>query len=334
MRGVTQRARGWVFGTFGALIDRLAAVSFIQTGVVLAAQTFLALFPLLIAATALLPPATATSVAESARARLGLGGGTTEETMQQLVANRSDLRGSLTVIGVIVVLASATSFTRALQRLYERAWSLPRVGLRGSLRGLIWLVGLIVYFTLLTVALRLAGPDGPGVVLRPVLFTIGAVLLWWWTPFFLLLGRVRARALLPGALITAAAMGVLGKVSSVVVPRTVANNERQFGTIGAVFAIESWLVVVSCTLVVAVVVSAVLGQADGPLGRLARGTSDVDGWRRTPVRLIRRGRIGPAPDSSGPVSSSPVSSGPVSSGPVSSERGSRPWSPPRSSGTE
>jgi len=309
-----ERARDWVWRTFGSLIERLAAVGFIQTGVILAAQTFLALFPLLIAVTALLPADSATGVAHSVRSRFGLSGGTTEETMDQLVANRSDLRGSLTVIGVIVVLASATSFTRALQRLYEMAWSVPRLGLRGSLRGLIWLVGLVVYATLLAFALRLAGTDGPGVVLRPMVLAVGAVLLWWWTPFILLLGRVRARALLPGALITAAAMGILGKVSSVVVPRTVANNERQFGTIGAVFAIESWLVVVSCTLVVAVVVSAVLGQADGPLGRLARGTSDVDGWRRTPARLLRRGHIG--------------------ADPVSSERGSGPWSPPRSSGTE
>ena len=314
MRGALERVREWVWRTFGSLIERLAAVGFIQIGVILAAQTFLALFPLLIAMTALLPTDTASGVAQSVRARFGLSGGTTEETMDQLVANRSDLRGSLTVIGVIVVLASATSFTRALQRLYETAWSLPRLGLRGSVRGLVWLVGLIVYVTLLALALRLAGPDGPGVVLRPALLTIGSVLLWWWTPFLLLLGRVRARALLPGALITAAVMSMLGKVSSVVVPRTVANNERQFGTIGAVFAIESWLVVISCTLVAAVVVSAVLGQADGPLGRLARGTSDVDGWRRTPVRRLRRGRI--------------------DSDPVSSERESRPWSPMRSSGTE
>jgi membrane protein len=309
MRGAIERALEWAWRTFGSLIDRLVAVGFVQTGVILAAQTFLALFPLLIAATALLPTDTAASVAQSARTRFGLGGGTTEATMAQLVANRSDLRGSLTVIGVIVVLASATSFTRALQRLYEMAWSVPRVGLRGSLRGLVWLVGLVVYITALAVAVRLAGENGPGVVLRPVLLTVGAVLLWWWTPFLLLLGRVRARALLPGALITAVAMGVLGKVSSVVLPRTVASNERQFGTIGAVFAIESWLVVVSCTLVAAVVAGAVLGQATGPLGRLARGTSDVDSWRRIPVRRFRAVR-------------------------VSSERGSRPWGPPRSSGTE
>jgi membrane protein len=310
MRGTIERALEWAWRTFGSLIDRLTVVGFVQTGVILAAQTFLALFPLLIAATALLPADAAADVADSARARLGLGGGTTEEAMDRLVAHRSDLRGSLTVIGVVVVLASATSFTRALQRLYEMAWSLPRLGLRGSLRGLIWLVGLVVYFTLLAMALRLAGQNGPGVVLRPVLLAAGAVLLWWWTPFLLLLGRVRARALLPGALITALAMGILGKVSSVVVPRTVASNERQFGTIGAVFAIESWLVVVSCTLVAAVVTSAVLGQATGPLGRLARGTSDVDGWRRTPrMRRLRAAR-------------------------VSSAREPRPWGPPRSSGTE
>jgi len=106
------------------------------------------------------------------------------------------------------------------------------------------------------------------------------LLLWWWTPYVLLLGRVRARALLPTGLVTGAALLVLGRVSSVVVPRAIRGNERQFGTIGVVFAIESWLVVVAGAVVGAAVMSAVLAQAAGPLGRLARGTADVDGWRR------------------------------------------------------
>jgi hypothetical protein len=90
-------------------------------------------------------------------------------------------------------------------------------------------------------------------------------------------------------LLTAAAMLVLGKVSTVVVPRTIRNNERQFGTIGVVFAIESWLVIVGCTIVAAAVVGAVLAQTGGPIGRLARGPAGPDAWRREP-RPRRRGR--------------------------------------------
>src|SRR4029450_2228317 len=130
---------------------------------------------------------------------------------------------------------------------------------------------LVAYLVVLGTAIRLAGASPPGTGLRSVLVVVGSVLLWWWTPYLLLLGRVRLRALLPGGLIPAGSLLVLGAVGSVVVPRAVRSNERQFGTIGVVFAIESWLVVVACTIVGCAVVAAVLVQTDGPLGRLARG---------------------------------------------------------------
>jgi membrane protein len=264
---------------FETLIERMVSVGVVSSGVVLAAQTFLALIPLLMAATALLPAEAAAVVQNSMRERLGISG-SSDAAVSQLVNSRDQLRGGLTVLGVIVVLASATSFTRALQRVYEQAWGLPGLGLRGRVRGLMWLLGTVAYLTLLGIAVRFAGGGPTGSVLRTVLALAGAVLLWWWTPYVLLDGRVRPRALLPGAILTAAAMLMLGLVGSVYVPRSVRNNERQFGTIGVVFAIESWLVVVACVLVGAAVVSAVWAQADDRLGRLWRGTADVAGWRR------------------------------------------------------
>jgi membrane protein len=285
------RMPAWVdtlLGRFATLIERLVAVGFITTGVVLAAQTFLALFPLLIAITAFLPAGAAESVQETLRNRIGLSG-STDETVQRLVGNRDQLRGGISLVGAVVVIASATSFTRALQRTYEAAWDLPRMGIRGSVRGLLWLVGLVVYLLLLGIAIRFAGTGTPGTTLRVILAIVGSVLLWWWTPYLLLLGRVRARALLPGGLLTASAMVVLGLVGQVVVPRTVRNNERQYGTIGVVFAIESWLVVITCTIVSCAVVAAVAAQTDGPLGRIVRGTADPDGWRRPDKSTVDTG---------------------------------------------
>jgi len=274
LRGVVR----WVFGTFETLIERLVAVGFIQSGVVLAAQTFLALFPLLIAVVALAPAAMGTSIAGSLRTRFGISG-STDEMVDNLVDSRTDLRGGITVFGAIVVLAAATSFTRALQRVYELSWGLPRMGIRGTARGLIWLLGFVAYLVLISTAVRV-GTGVAATVVRTVLLVTSAILLWWWTPYVLLSGRVRARALLPSGLLTATVMLVVGRVSNVVVPRTIRNNERHFGTIGVVFAVESWLVVVACALVGTVVVSAVVAQAGGPLGRLARGSADVHGWRR------------------------------------------------------
>ncbi|HEX6870193.1 MAG TPA: YhjD/YihY/BrkB family envelope integrity protein [Micromonosporaceae bacterium] len=269
-----------------ALLDRLTTVGFISSGVVLAAQTFLALFPLLMATTAFFPAEVSDQVAATLHTRLGLSG-TTDDSVQYLVGQRSELRGGIGVVGAIVVLASATSFTRALQRVYEQSWGLPRLGLRGSLRGLVWLAGLVVYLVLLTTAVRFAGHGPAAPVTRSVITAIGTILLWWWTPFVLLLGRVRLRALSASGLLTGISVLVLGRVSTVVVPRTVRTNERRYGTIGVFFAIESWLVVIGCTIVIAAVAGAVLAQTGGPLGRWIRGAVDPDGWRREPTRRRR-----------------------------------------------
>lgn len=286
MGGLIARVTRWVMTTFERLIERLAAVGLIQSGVVLAAQAFLALLPLLIVAVAFFPPTVSEAITAALRHRLGIGADSTV-IVQDFVKSRDSLRGGISVVGVIVALASATSFTRALQRVYELAWGLPRAGLRGSVRGLVWLIGLIAYLTMISLAVRLAGGGGSGSILRFVLLAVGSMMLWWWTPYLLLLGRVRLRALLPSGLITGTVMVTLGVASTVVVPRTVASNERQFGTIGAIFAIESWLVIVSCSIVGAAVVSAVTSQLEGPLGRLARGTDDVEGWRRTRIPRSR-----------------------------------------------
>src|SRR4029434_120277 len=108
----------------------------------------------------------------------------------QLIKTRAELQGGLTVFGLLVVFASATSFTRALQRVYELAWGLPRLGIRASLRGLAWLLAVVAYLAVLGTAIRFAGAGVPGTLLRSVLATSGAVLLWWWTPYVLLVGRV------------------------------------------------------------------------------------------------------------------------------------------------
>src|SRR5262249_14212748 len=155
-------------------------------------------------------------IASVAQARLGLSGHTGDE-VNRLVASREDLQGTLTVFGVIVVLGSATSFTRALQRVYENAWRLPRLGLRGSVRGLGWVIGLIAYLILLSLAVRFTASPAVAVsLLRLVLQCLAALALWWLTPFILLCGRVRLRPLLVTGVLTGIAIVVAGAVSAAV----------------------------------------------------------------------------------------------------------------------
>jgi len=276
---VSERVRAWLLESLpGRAWLRLREVEFLDRGVVLAAQAFLALFPMLIVVTAVLPTAVGQGIVSVMRARLGLTG-TTQEALGQLVAGREDIQGSVGVISVFMVIVTATSFTRALQRVYERAWRLPRAGARQSWRGLVWLGGVIAYLGLVGFAARLTAGVSYATPARALGAVVAAFCLWWWSQRMLTARRVRWRALIPGAALAAAGMLTLGLLSVRIVPRMIESNQRTLGTAGVVFALVSWLIVVGTVLVVTATVGALLAQEDSRIGRLMRGDEHPDGWR-------------------------------------------------------
>jgi len=268
--------------------QRLAAVRVVESSLVLAAQAFLALFPLAIVAYAVLPTDAANGLIDTLRSRFGLSGGSAD-AMHDLIGARSSLRQGLSFLGFAIVLGSATSFTRAMQRVYERAWGLDKLGLRGAWRGLAWVVGIVVYFGLIGFLVHVIRHGG----ISTALTTVVGFGLWWWTPFLLLGGRVRARVLLPGAVLTTFAQLAVTLVSVIVLPRAIRNNESTYGPIGAVFAIESWLVVVAGVLVTGAAIGAEIGLSAGRFGSWLRGHTDPEhGWQRVPARPARKRRDG------------------------------------------
>ncbi len=288
------------------VVERLASVGLIQSAVVLAAQTFMALFPLLIGIISLAPDAVGEALQNTLRRRFGLNGDTSQ-TLQHLVSSRDELHGGLTVLGLLVVLGSATSFTRALQRVYENSWALPRLGMKGSLRGLEWLIGIILYLALVGFALKLTeSPAFYVISLRALLLIVFSVALWWLTPFVLLCGRVRIRSIAATAIITSIAMVVASALSVEFVPRIIQKNEQQYGTIGAVFAIQSWLVVMGSVIVATAILGALAAQHTGRLGTWARGSADPESWRRDkpPSRIVTaaRRRVGKSGATAPPAS--------------------------------
>jgi membrane protein len=257
---------------------RLREVDFLDRAVVLAAQAFLALLPMLIVVTAVLPPQAGQAILDVARNRLGLGG-TTQEALGDLVAARADIQGSVGVIGVLMLIVTATSFTRALQRVYERAWRLPRAGARESWRGLVWLVGVIAYLGMIGFAARLTAGLPYATPARALGAAATAFCLWWWSQRMLTARRVRWRALVPGAALAAVGMLTLSLLSARIVPRMIESNQRTLGTVGVVFALVSWLITIGTVLVVTATVGALLAQEDSRLGRFMRGAAHPDGWR-------------------------------------------------------
>jgi membrane protein len=89
----------------------------------LAAQTFTSVFPLIIAVAALLP---AGSQSLSDRLSDGLGlPDSSRAALELVLPAQPQTRGAFGVLGVVIVVFSATSLSRALARMYAKVWQVP-----------------------------------------------------------------------------------------------------------------------------------------------------------------------------------------------------------------
>ncbi|MFD5542144.1 YihY/virulence factor BrkB family protein [Streptomyces sp. NPDC127079] len=248
------------------LADRMVSVNIFDTATRVAAQCFLTAVPLLFVFVAYAPPAVEQELIRSVRSVFGLTG-PADPQLQHLVQPQSEgLRQTTGAVGVLMVLISATSLSRAVQRLCQRAWGIPR----GSIRIAPW--RWLAWLALWIVALVLQGVlrDGFGVgawLGVPVTFA-AQVCLWWWTQHLLLGGHVSWKPLVPGAAITALSFTALSVTARFYMPRALDRALGEYGSLGAVFVALSWLIVVCLAATLSVTVGAVLAQEPFLAGRL------------------------------------------------------------------
>lgn len=197
------------------------------------AQAFSALIPLLIVL-ASLSSRDGSSFADAIVKRFDLSGDSADAVHTAFAAPASG--STVTIAGVLLVVFSALSFSRTLQRVFELTWGLPRRGMRGTLAGLRWLALVVVYFALHP----LLGSVFHGLIAL-VLSLAGAFVLWLLTPYLLLDGRVPWRRLVPQAALCAVGATVLGVGCAIYVPRAMSSSASEFGAIGVAFTLLSVL---------------------------------------------------------------------------------------------
>jgi membrane protein len=254
----------------GRIVDRgvqaLVEVEVFDRSMTLAAQAFTSVFPLLILVATLRPrrgdqlgAALADSLGLSPQAREGL---------EAALPSASSAASSFGVIGAAVVLLSATSFSRALVRMYVRIWDAQRPpGLRSFWRLIAVLLGLVLLVCLLTFVRRvLAGVPFSGVAEALTAFVLGC-LLWTWVPWLLLARRVPVRLLVPGGVLMAVAMMVLTVAGRIYLPRALSSATSQYGALGISFTYVTWLFVIMVALVGSTAIGAVVARDAGPLSR-------------------------------------------------------------------
>jgi membrane protein len=234
----------------GRIISDLVRVELVDRSVVVAAQSLFALVPLILVASAFAPEPVRNGLLEQIAGLMAIGTSDLVPVHETLSAEQ--VRAQTGLVGVVIVLISASSFARSLQRLFERVWERPHLGGIAALRrSLSWMVACVVYLQLLALLLSvLTGFPGSS-LLRLAGQVVASTLLWWWTTRVLLQGREPWSNLWPAALLTAIGMAVLTRGSQVLMPPYVRTNVEQFGALGLVFAASTWLLVFGGVVVVA-----------------------------------------------------------------------------------
>ncbi|MYW68870.1 ribonuclease BN [Streptomyces sp. SID8379] len=254
---------------------QMVAVNLLDSATRLAAQTFLTGLPVLFVAAAFTPASVRDQLVDSLRSLLGLDGASLDQVRQVYGAQDGATRNTTGVIGVLVLLVSATACSRALQRVCERAWHLPPG--KFSLVAWRWLAWLAVWLVALVAQGLLRDGFGAGLWVGVPLTLLTSTLLWWWTQHLLLGGRVTWLPLLPGALLTAVGVVALTVASRIYIPRTLDRSLAQFGPLGLVFTLLSWLIVLFTVVCVGIAAGYVIAQ-ERPVARLLR---------RDPARAAR-----------------------------------------------
>lgn len=278
-RPAVQRILGSWVGRVGARAAHdVVEIEIFDRAMTLAAQGFTSIFPVIILVAVL------RSGGDAVGSQLGSYLGLTpqaSQVLQQAVPGESSAIGRFGLLGLLVVLVSATSFSRALARMYGRVWTAKTVGMRGAWR---WLA-VIVAVTLSIVIIHelqnlMAGRRLVTVGDAGVIFVVQTA-LWTWVPWVLMQARVPVRLLLPGGVLIGVTEILLAGVGSIYVPLALNAAAREFGSLGVAFTYISWLFVLAFAVVLLTVLGAVIVRDEGWLGRLFRGPAPLpEGMRR------------------------------------------------------
>ena len=272
VRGRVQVIRGWAERTLlWRVWDRMLETEFIDRSIALAGKAFISFFPLIIVVAAFLPPRLRTSIFTTLTNRLGITGASLA-TVMQAFASAQDIRRATGLLGLILAVFYASSFTTALRRAYLRAWRRPPGGKAAGnyVRGVIWVAAFLVYMGLLGGA-RTVLSGGAGIAAFVVVALALSTAMWWFTAWLMLKGQVRLRVLFPSGLITGIALSAYALSATLWMPNNVTSNNHQYGIFGVALALVAWFSGAAICIVVGACAGPVLAEDQGPIGRLIRG---------------------------------------------------------------
>ena len=257
-----ERARS---GAVGSVQTRMRDLAITHHALVFSALGMVLFVPALISLSTLLPLGSDHGLAERMAHHMALSP-EAREAVRQLFSTEDTIRTATSAVGGLFTVLAAYAWPAELQRFYQAVWQLPGLGRRQLWRPLVWLGSLVAMVALVASVGTVAGGVA-GALLTAALCSPLVVAWVWWMQRFLLAGRVRWSALLPGALVTAAALAVFSVVTSFYLSRAIVWNADRYGPIGVVFVLMSWLTWFSTVLLGGAVLGHYLHQRrGGPAG--------------------------------------------------------------------
>jgi membrane protein len=232
----------------------------------LAYYAFVAVFPLLLALTAVTGvvlrdhPELQQKLLNSAFAQFPIIGGQIHQQLGVAAFGHSTV--SLTV-GILGALFGARGFANALQNTLNTLWAVPKVDRPGfplnylrALASLIALGLIVVVSAASSTASALAASWGfGGLIARIISFIVGSVLgMGFFTALFraAAAGQVTTRAMLPAAAISAIGWQLLASAAGVIVTHQLRHAQEIAGFFGVVLGLMAWLALQATVIVYAI----------------------------------------------------------------------------------
>jgi membrane protein len=232
----------------------------------IAAQFFTSVFPILILFT--------TWVSSSETHRLADALSLPEETRSVLEDAVQGGNGSaFGIAGTLLVLASATSLSRALIRAFAAIWAIvkPKSTLGSAWR---WLAAVLVLTLSMVLAKAMIAPVHllPPRDMLPLLasFALDAFVALF-VPWVLLAGGVHPRLLAPGAVLFALLMLTVRPATAAWLPHALEVSADRYGSIGVAFTYLACLYTASFCFLATAVLGQVIASDRGWLGQRIRG---------------------------------------------------------------
>ena len=185
---------------------------------------------------------------------------------------------TFSIVGVLIVLVSATSLSRALTRAFATIWELPRPKSRltSAWRWLAVVIVLAISLVLVRTLSAYVDEVPPRNLWHFIVSLICDLTVATFVPWILLSGRVQIPRLVPGALLFALTMLAVRPASAIWLPRALEESADRYGTIGVAFSYLAWLYVVAFCFLVTSVIGQVIATDRGRLGIWIRQRALVD----------------------------------------------------------